>query len=499
MELNFEKQELRCLGTAVQEVRNCELTQEIRLPDGMPDVGRVVSAWGQVILRGKEWRSDSISLSGGMMVWVLYAPEDGTPERSIDAWIPFQMEWDLSEGTPEGTVRVLVLPRFVDGRSTSARKIMVRSGVAAMAEAYVPETVEVFIPGEVPEGVQILQSTYPVRLPVEAGEKTFLLDEDLVLPDSAPQPEKILSYRLNPKISDRKVLSNKVVFRGNGNLRVLYRSEEGQVHSWDFDIPFSQYAALDGEHGTEALADFWLVPTGIELQLDDEGHLRLKGGMTAQYLITDKRMVELVEDAYSPEREVAVRREELRLPAVLENRRENIYGEQTLPGEVNLAADVNFLPDFPRQRRGENGVELEIPGTFQVLYYGEDGVLRSGTARWEGRQRLNADENSDIRAIPSVPENPQAILGSDSITLRGEIPLDLNTTTRQQIPMVSGMELGQQRQPDPDRPSLILRRAGDSRLWDIARENNSTIDAIRRANNLQSEPAPEQMLLIPVP
>ena len=260
------------------------------------------------------------------MVWLLYAPEDGNPERSIDAWIPFQVNWDLPEDTPEGTMRMLALPRFVDGRSTSARKLMVRSGVAVMAEAYVPKTAEVFAPGEIPEGVEILRSTYPIRLPVEAGEKAFQLDEDLTLPDSAPHPEKILYYRLNPKVTDRKVLSNKVVFRGNGNLHILYRSEEGQVHSWDFDLPFSQYAPLDGEYGTDAQADFWLAPTALELQLDEEGHLRLKGGMTAQYLITDKQLVEVAEDAYSPVREMELSREPMTLPAVLENLRENLYG-----------------------------------------------------------------------------------------------------------------------------------------------------------------------------
>ena len=79
MELKFGKTTISCLDTVVQEVQNSEQTQEIKLTDGMPDIGHVLSAWGQTILRGKEWRADTVSFSGGMMVWVLYAPEDGTP------------------------------------------------------------------------------------------------------------------------------------------------------------------------------------------------------------------------------------------------------------------------------------------------------------------------------------------------------------------------------------------------------------------------------------
>lgn len=498
MELNFEKTMLSCLEPVVQEVQNSEQTQEIKLPDGMPDIGHILCAWGQAILRSKEWRSDSIAFSGGMMVWVLYAPEDGSGERCIDAWIPFQMKWDLPAGTPEGDIRLQCFPRFADARSVSARKIMVRAGMAAMATALSPRNAEVYAPEERPEGVELLRSVYPVRLPVEAGEKTFLQDEDLLLPDSAPQPEKLIYYRLEPKTADKKVLSDKVVFRGNTALHVLYRAEEGRLHSWDFEIPFSQYAELGAEHSTDAQADILLSPTSLELELDDEGHLRLKCGIVAQYLITDKQALELIEDAYSPGREINSQMETLELPAVLENRRENLYGEQTISGEAGAVADVGFYTDFPSQRRTENGVEMTIPGTFQVLSYGDDGMLRASTSRWEGQQSIYADRNSQIMAIPMAAD-VQASVGNGSILAKVELPLEMTTVARQGIPMVTGVSLGEQRQADPGRPSLILRRAGEDRLWDIAKTSGSTVDAIRRANGLQEEPLPNQMLLIPVP
>ena len=101
MELQLKRSAVSSLDTRLQEVRNMEQSQEIKLTDGMPDVGRVLAAWGQAVLRGKEWHSDEISLSGGLMVWVLYAPEDGTAPRCIESWIPFQMRWDLPDDTPE--------------------------------------------------------------------------------------------------------------------------------------------------------------------------------------------------------------------------------------------------------------------------------------------------------------------------------------------------------------------------------------------------------------
>lgn len=498
MESNFERKTITCLKTALHQVQNSEQTLEIKLQEGMPDVGQVLIAWGQPILRSKEWREDTVQFSGGMMVWVLYAPEDGTQVQCVQGWIPFQMRWDLPENTPEGTLRLRCLTRFVDGRSTSPRKILVRAGLAVMAEAVAATEIVTAEPKERSDKVALLENTYPVRLVKEAGEKAFALEEELYLPESVPKIGELITWRLHPRITDQRVLADKAVLRGSGNLHILYRSDAGQLQSWDFEVPFSQYTDLRGEYGSDARMETALMPTSLELELRENGNLDLRGGLTAQYQITDKQPLTLVEDAYSPAWELTVRQEDLTPPVVLENRKENIYGEQSISAPADLTADVQFLPDFPRQRRTENGVELEYPGQFHVLYYGEDGHLHGAAARWEGKQSVQAAENSRMIAIPLGTE-AQAITGNGRILVKTELPVELTATTEQSLPMVTGVELGQRKQADPNRPSLILRRAGESRLWDLAKAAGSTVDAIRRANGLSGEPDSDQMLLIPVP
>jgi hypothetical protein len=76
--------------------------------------------------------------------------------------------------------------------------------------------------------------------------------------------------------------------------------------------------------------------------------------------------------------------------------------------------------------------------------------------------------------------------------------LNTVTTSERGIPMVTGLELGEQREPDPNRPSLVLRKAGTDRLWDLAKRTGSTVEAIQKANDLQQEPDSNRMLLIPI-
>lgn len=497
MEQQFQNNHLDCLANIIRETRSAEQTQELRIPDGMPDVSRVISAWGQPVMRGKEWNSSEISFSGGMTVWVLYAPEQEKQCQVISSWVPFHMRWELPDGTPEGSIRISCLCRFVDARSVSPRKLMLRCSMAAAAEVYAPETWNVFTPGEQEKDIQLLRTSYPVKLQKLAGEKTFLLDEELELPGSAPVPEKLIYCTMEPRLQDSRVLTDKLVFRGNGKLHMLFSDEGGQVHSWDFEIPFSQLAELGNTFSADAQADIRLAVTSMEPELLENGKLRLKCGLVGQYLIADRETVEVVEDAYSVEKELELSRETLSLPVILETARENLYGEQTLQANANLAADVCYLPDYPTERHTEDGMELTFPGNFQVLYYGEDGQLHGAGMRGEIRQSLPADSGVSLMAYPHV-QDTAAEVGSGVIRLKTEMPVERTVHARQSIPMVTELTVEKEKLREPGRPSVILQRAGSESLWEIAKKNGSTVDAISGINGLEGEPEPGQMLLIPV-
>ena len=495
MEMAFQKTEAPCLLAAVREVQNSEQTQELRLPDGFPDIGKVLCAWGQTILRGKEWRSDSILVSGGMLMWVLYTPEDGSGPRVLDGWLPFQLRWQLPGDVPEGRIRISALTRFADARSVSPRKLMLRGGIGVYAEVWTPHRLETWQCDKVPEGVELLRRRYPVRLPREVGEKTFALEEDLT-PGLAA--ESLLYYTLRPEILEQKVLSGKLAFRGNANLHVLLLCQDGKTMAQDFQLPFSQFAELEGSYGGDAQADVTCAVTNLELERDEGGNLHARCSIAAQYLVDDMTMLETVADAYAPGRELRLEQTRLEPNAILEKKLETVSAEGSFQADPGQVEDISFLPDFPRQFRENGGVSLEIPGTIQVLSRDQQGNLRSASSRWEGKLRLMLGDNTALTALPVAPPAPQPAPGGSGLICRGDLPLQLVTTGGQGIDMVTELEPGPEAEANPQRPSLILRRAGGESLWEMAKKSGSTVAAIRSANKLQEDPKPGQMLLIPV-
>lgn len=497
MQLQFEKQVISCLQTVKRELQSQEQTQEVRVSDGMPDIGSIIGSWGQVILRGKEWQGDGMTVSGGTMTWTLYQPEGGGVPQLVESWLPFQFRWSLPQTQQDGTIFACPVLCSVDARTLSSRKMMLRTNVSILGWAMVKQEQAYFAPAEVPADVQLRREQYHMELPVEAGEKAFALEETLQLPPSAPPVEQPLYFTLQPEITEEKMLGDKVVFRGNALLHMLYRTTDGGEYTWDFDLPFTQYSELDAEYGDDARILLWPCVTALETDWDAE-RLQVKAGLVCQYRISRRQPVDVATDVYSPRRAVEPVMRDLQLPSILESRVQPVHLKQSAPVDGMRLVDTQCLPQSVRIHQTGEAASLELPGRFQMLYYDMDGNLRSASQKWEEKLTMPVGDGAAIEATLWPAGKTQGNLMSGSAALSSDWKLLTETRSDTAIPMITALELGELQQPDPRRPSIILRRAGDQSLWELAKQHGSSVESICSANQLEEEPDNSRMLLIPV-
>lgn len=491
MELEFEKTAVSCLNRKIRDVQSQEQTLELRLPDGMADIGSVLGAWGQCILRGKEWRSSEIGVSGGVTVWVLYQPADGSSPQSVEAWLPMQQKWGLTDCQREGVIRTKWHLKSVDARALSVRKLMLRASVQVLAEVLEPMEAQISQPMALPSDIQLLRREYPTMVPREAGEKTIQLEDVLPLSTGAVQPEKIVYCQVTPLLTEQKVVGRKAVFRGSVRCHVLYVGEDGGLHSADPELSFAQFEDLEKDYDEDATLSAMMEVTGFEPEVQD-GQLRAKCGMTAQYMIHDRVMVDLVEDAYSPIRTVSISRQPLNLPNVLDTDRRIIQPEVAYSG--GRIVDAVIYPEYPGVHRAGDLTQMEFSGTMQLLAYNDEGQLEGTQLRWNEEWELPVDPGAQIDPLILSVTPPQISTGR----IMAEMEIRADTVSADVGNGVTSMEAGEPTAPDPNRPSVILRRAGGGSLWDLAKKTGSTVDAILAANQLPQEPMDDRILLIPI-
>lgn len=498
MEMKFNHRPLAFMQPLLTMAQTQEQTQELKLPDGYPDIGRILGCWGQPVIRGKEWRRTSMSTNGGVMAWILYAPEDGSEVRILDAWMPFQARWELPKDAEDGVISVMPLLSELDARNVSARKMILRAVVDILGQAMKYTTCEVSEPPVLPEDVQLLTKNYPVELPLEAGERQLRMDELLVMPSDKPSIHRVVSYKLIPCVQEQKVLANRLVFRGNCRLLLRYLAQNGDFVTASFEIPFSDYTELRDDHDISATS--WIAPlvTALEVDMDENNQLQMRAAIAAQYTVFDRQMLSVTEDAYSPYRDVVLQTGELNLPLLLDRRELEIPANASLQTDVQQVFDTTVRNKCPYLITENGSMVAALNGQYQTLFRDSEGNLASDSVHFEQGIPYDCADESRVELWPGCMSKCECIQSIGGLNFKADYSITAFSYSASPIKMVTGLELSEQKQSNPDRPSLIVKRVGEEDLWTLAKRYGSTVDAIRAANQLVQEPEEGMMLLVPV-
>ena len=490
MEMEFVERELRCLRQSAADVAATEQTVELRLPENMPPIGRVLGAWGQCLVRGKEWQGSYVAVNGGVMVNALYEGEDGKQLQCVQGWIPFQLSWELKDSHRDGNVIVSCVVREVDARQVGTEKMILRASVSAMAQALEEESYPWWEVTHPEENVQLQQQEVRFCVPTEAGERKIRMEETILPPPGQMDMDRLLFGQLIPSVKEAKVMEDKLVFRGTAAYHVVYLGVDGMLHVWDGELPISQFAQLERECSAEA--ELWVDPavTDLEFTCTDNGQLGITAEILGQYVVYDHPAISLVTDAYCPHCSVELHRQQVMIPRVMACRNEQLPLNETIPGEAAQALDSGILVAQPRFGDGQ----IHMEGMASAIYYDDENRLCAA--------QLPVDRSFPMpegkwQGWLSALQKARSTIGAESIGLQAAADLRLMSVDREGISMVTGISVG-----DPGSkeglPQLILRKANGMSLWELAKKCGSTVDAIRQANGLEGEPEAEQMLIIPV-
>ena len=235
--------------------------------------------------------------------------------------------------------------------------------------------------------------------------------------------------------------------------------------------------------------------TNLELEEGGDGSHTVKASFTAQYAVSDVSKIQVVEDGYSTLRPLKLNLQDLPVTALLDSRWETLAGEAALPEEIHSAADLSALWELPLWDPIPGGYRLESTGTVGLLSQQDQGTEGFWVA-WHGSTEVKTGEGLRLAVMGMTPGALQLNPGAGKITV--DFSVHLTMLSKDGLKVVSSMELGEPVAKDLDRPSLVLRRAGDAGLWELAKASGSTMEAIAQANGLTEEPVKGQMLLIPL-
>lgn len=484
-----------------------EETMESIVPDAFPDILRIVETDGMVFLSRKEAVSGRVEIAGNIRVFVIYEPDGEKGLRHLELTIPFSCNAEHREFSAECTVIAQARLCRADTRVINPRKILVRAETAVDVSVYAHEQKDFCV------GIRTLNENEPAEQLIETkelylisciDEKTFSLSDDVALPVGKPAAEEILKSWVSVSQSDSKIIGNKLIFKGNINVELLYRGENGNIYHSNGELPFSQIAEVSGvaENTENRLI---LALTGADCRLSQSGEgraVKVDVNVLVQFVIGEKHSIGILTDAYSIHQPLTVQWENSQLSTQIDrgSRNQNIREVWELTETVREVMDCRATVIQITQYRDGEQLRLSARTELQLLYLNEQGELFSAHKAIDVSCSLDTSENFVCICYGETVGDCYAALISGGVEVRFAVEFRYQIMAKKSISAVSALNFSEEsEQQTAPRPSLVMRMLEPSeRLWDVAKSYRTTTADIMTANELETESdCIGKLLLIP--
>lgn len=507
MDLNLRQEKIKYIKTVYRNTLTKEETAEVVVPDALPDIMRILDTDAIVFLRSKEADAGRVTITGIVNVSVIYIPDGVSGVRKMETNIPFSVSAESADITQESQIVAKAELVSADAKALNPRKIMARANVAVNVmggnQSELQMNVEVLDAEKC--GVEVQSRKCELSLAEEICEKTFILSDEYKLPSAKPAIAEILKTVVKLRAEDAKNVGSKIVFKGNADVLIYYRSETNELESAEFSTAFSQIIESNLEAGGSN--DISLMLTGVYVNTDlnsadEERNILLEIHAVAQCVTYCSRSAEYMYDAYSTQYTLETEYAEKEILSFngTENITELVRGSIETPAIVRNVIGANINTGTVTVERTETESILRCDINAAVTFMAEDGRLLTCTKRFAAETALQNAGNV-LSAEAGCGSEVYTAMSSDGIDIRLPMVFRVRSYTNEKILNITKIMYDEEKPLDfAGRPSLILKRveSGDT-LWKLAKRYNSKPELIREANDIEDDYNLEigRLLIIP--
>ena len=474
-----------------------ELSQEVVVPDTMPDFAEVIEVSPLLLMRSKDVRSGRAEVEATLSVTAVCRADNGDGLFRLEASLPFSVTFEDDGITSDMIYLCRTEPACLEAKLQNPRKLLIRAEIWGRAEllSRASEPFSGYSGGD--SGIYVKSCSTVITPIVSAGEKTFVLSDDYTLPPAKAPAKELLCSRVCVTVDEIRPIGKKLLFKGSAKTRFLYETVDSLCAPAEFLSSFSQIIETGSESG-EPLSEISVMLTGVMFEITPGSSGRSINAelhLVAQCMTRAKTSFDYISDAYSNLYPVNVTTTSHSCECMSGRTalQTTVCEELETPVKAPDIIDAFASPGLPEI----NGAEICLPLTLAVVVSlpgGETGVCKKHTravftfSLSEGETlRLLSIDCSDISALPTP----------DGVEIRLRAEADVSVMTESELTVVEKAEL----QTDEagsygEAPSIVIARGTKGEEWSLAKSCRSSVDAINRLNSDQN-PTGRHMFVIP--
>lgn len=501
-----------CIHEGVQE-QGVEL--DYILPDYYPDIFKLVRCEVVPVVTDYTVNGDKLSYELRCDIRILYCSEEGAVLQCVSQRQSFSKSLDLGRFCESPTVTLTPKTDHVNFRAVNKRRLDLRGAVSVKIKVEGEKNQDVICDAF---GLNVQLKKTPVRFASKkiTAEKTIQLSEETELSAAQPSVIGIVSCRCRSTECEKKMISGKLLAKGEADIRLLYSCEkdgEGALEPMLFSVPYSQIVDIDGiDESFECNISAEVISCDITPSADKNGENRILKCEIELRLIcraVKSASVMLGTDAYSTVHPCEVTVSEIKaeqIPVIYtESFRHSakICEGDTVPQTVY---SMWCTPKNINTRCSEDGKKLTISGMLTYTMAAKDSagmiIMPDRDEAFEETVDLDGElAGSFITADITVSGVSYNISSDGILTAKAEISAKISVYTASSVTAVTDISVDDsvKKQRDGDYAIKLYYGIENEEVWDIAKRYSTCVSAVIEENELCGDRLENGgMLLIPI-
>lgn len=508
MKFNAETKMLGFIETDFESAAEQSVEADISLPDYCPEIKRILKCTVTADILSVQSSDDKITAQGNAAVRVIYIG-DNDKLSAYEQNCPIQKSIESDRFRSGNSVTVRAVTDYVNCRAVSSRRIDIR-GMLTFVFKSVRKREENILTGAHGNGIQLLSSDYSYADLKTVTEKPFFLTEVIELPSEKPVIGRIINSSAYISVSEKKVINNKMLIKGDCYIKLYYISEnDASVECTEHSIPVSQIIEADGiTDSCESFLNLNITACEAVSKVDSSGDTKLIDiniRVSASVIAFENSNINLISDAYSTEcgtknsfKSIDI----LSLNTVSDNSFTNKVVLESIGVSVE-SVHALWCNDI-RYNCSLKDNKCLMSGNYQVTVIYKDAEKQFGVIQKPVDFEYSVALKKPCERIVCYPMVQLcgctcAVAGESKLEIKTEINASLSILSSEIVRYINDIEAVENKDDEKEACALTVYFSDENeKIWNIAKRYGTTVEAIMEENGLDCETLTEKRtLLIP--
>ena len=240
MELNLPQKSLASLVDTLNTVSEQPVDIDFTLPDYCPDIEKILRCKITPQIFSRNINAGQLQIEGNTVVSILYIDSEKGGMRVCEQTLPFATSFRLNDVPEEYAVHTSVKCEYINCRALSRRRLTVHGAFSLYARVFAKGSTSFGYPDEM-ENTEFKKTDINASKLCSLSSEQFSVSDEIQI-SGKPPIELIVDNEIKAKVTDYKIIPDKIMLNGELNVRLLYISdiESGKPEHLDYIIPFSE-------------------------------------------------------------------------------------------------------------------------------------------------------------------------------------------------------------------------------------------------------------------